>query len=69
MIEKANLAKKTVMTTCDSVISILDGTNYVMVDETQNLHKVRFIVEKIIMMINCCFQAEKMISIKILHHR
>lgn len=45
MIEKANLAKKTVMTTCDTVISILDGTDYVMVDETQTYNKVRLILD------------------------
>ena len=65
MVEKANLAKKTVVTTCDSVISILDGTNYVMVEETQNFNKVRFILDQIVLTVKCCIQAEKMLNISI----
>ena len=69
MIEKANLAEKTVMTTCDTVISILDGADYVMTDMAQVSHKIRHIVERILMMINCCIQAERMIRVKVRHHR
>ena len=67
MIEKANLNDKIVMTTCDNVISIMDGSNYIMVQECRPgiNQKIEKVLEQIRCLVNCCLKTERLVDIKV----